>query len=117
MSDSTEQVFNRHLQAFGARDLDGLLADYAPNATMILVGGPTVHGPTELKPLFEGFMQEFGRPEVKFDVLGTVIEGEIAALTWTAETPEKIYDFGSETFVIRDGKIVSQVTAMKSRPR
>jgi ketosteroid isomerase-like protein len=117
MAESTEQVFNHHLQAFGLRDLDGLLADYAPDVTFILAGGPVVKGSAGLKPLFEGFIQEFGRPDVIFTPLSTTIEGEIAVLTWSAETPEKVYDFGSETFIIRDGKIVSQVTAMTSRAK
>lgn len=36
------------------------------------------------------------------------VEGEYAYILWTAETANNVYEVGTDTFVVRDGKIVTQ---------
>jgi len=45
------------------------------------------------------------------------IEGDYAYIVWRAETPDNIYDFGSDTFVIKNGMIVAQTFAGKIIPK
>jgi hypothetical protein len=45
------------------------------------------------------------------------MEGEIAFITWTAETADNTYEFGTDTFVVRDGKILVQTFAGKITPK
>jgi hypothetical protein len=36
------------------------------------------------------------------------VEGNYAYILWTAETADNVYEVGTDTFVVRDGKIVAQ---------
>ena len=36
------------------------------------------------------------------------VEDEYAYILWTAETADNVYELGTDTFVVRDGKIVAQ---------
>jgi len=45
------------------------------------------------------------------------IEGDYAYIVWSADTPDNIYDFGSDTFVVKNGKIVAQTFAGKIIPK
>ena len=38
-------------------------------------------------------------------------------LVWTAETPDNSYEFASEVFVIKDGRIRMQAFSAKVKPK
>jgi hypothetical protein len=42
-----------------------------------------------------------------------VVEGEIAYILWSGSSPQCNAPFATDTFVIRDGKIVAQTFAAK----
>ncbi len=73
---STEAVVDHHLASFFAHDLQGVVADYAPDAVMIVPAG-VLRGVHEIMPLFQGLFAEFARPGATFDLQQQVIEGEI----------------------------------------
>lgn len=113
---STEQVLDRHLEAFGKDDLAGLLADYADDAALITPQG-TVRGHAGLQSLFEGLLAEFGKPGTKFTLAQKHVRGELAYITWSAETADNVYELATDTFVIVGGKIVAQTFAGKITAR
>ena len=43
--------------------------------------------------------------------------GRVRYIVWTAETADNVYEFGTDTFVIRDGKILAQSFAGTIRPK
>ena len=45
------------------------------------------------------------------------VEGDYADIFWTAETADNVYEVGSDTFVVREGKIVAQSLAAKLTPK
>ena len=52
------------------------------------------------------------------EVLGPhIIEDETAFITWSAETADNVYDLGTDTFWIHDGKILVQTYAGKATPK
>jgi ketosteroid isomerase-like protein len=116
MSQSTEEVFNRHLQAFGAGDIDAMMADYTEDSFIISPFG-LMKGLAALRAFFEQISKEFSAPGTVFNLNETVIEGEIAYITWSAETAANTYSYGSDTFVIRDGKFVAQTFAGVITPK
>jgi ketosteroid isomerase-like protein len=117
MTFSTEQILDRHLAAFGSGSVGGLLEDYAPEATMITPDGAVKKGPAEIRPVFEVMLAEFAKPGMSFSLTGRTVDGETAWITWTAETADNVYEFGTDTFVIRDGKIQAQTFAVKARAK
>ena len=45
------------------------------------------------------------------------IDGDYAYILWTAETADNVYEVATDTFVVRDGKIVAQSFTGKVTPR
>jgi hypothetical protein len=60
---------------------------------------------------------EFGKPGSTFSMKQQSIEGDYAYILWTAETPDNVYEMATDTFVVRDGKIVAQSFAGKITPK
>src|SRR5262249_25297611 len=113
---STSDVLDRHMKAFVERDLDGVVADYSPDAVLFVLSGP-LKGPDAIKPFFEAFISEFAKPSSSFKMQLRSIEGEHAYILWTAETADNSYEFATDTFVVRHGKIVAQSFAAKIKPK
>jgi ketosteroid isomerase-like protein len=113
---STSEVLDRHLQSFAERDVDGVLADYSSDAVLFAPGGP-LKGPEAIKPLFESLISEFAKPGSSFTLQLRSIEGDHAYILWTAETADNWYEFATDTFVVRNGKIVAQSFAAKIKPK
>lgn len=104
---STKDVIDHHLKAFGDRDLKGVLSDYAPGVVFFTPDGP-LRGPNAIRPLFEALIAEFGKPGATFNMKQQFVEGDYAYILWTAETADNVYELGTDTFLVRDGKIVAQ---------
>ena len=45
------------------------------------------------------------------------IDGDTAYIVWKAETADNRYDLGTDTFVVKDGKIATQTFAGKVSPK
>lgn len=113
---STKDILDHHMQCFDAGDLPGILSDYAPDAVLFTPNGP-LKGIDAIRPLFQAIFAEFGKPDTTFSMTQYTIEGELAYIVWTAETADNVYDMGTDTFVIRNGKIVAQSFACKMTPK
>lgn len=104
---STKDVIDHHLKCFGEGDLEGILSDYAPDAVLFTSDGP-LRGSDAIKPLFQAMVAEFGKPGATFSMKQQFVEAEYAYILWTAETADNVYEVGTDTFVVRDDKIVAQ---------
>ncbi|HTK93083.1 MAG TPA: nuclear transport factor 2 family protein [Verrucomicrobiae bacterium] len=113
---STKDVLEHHMKCFGGGDLKGILAGYAPGAVVFTPDGP-LKGIDAIRPLFEAMFAEFAKPGAKFAMKQQSIEGDYAYLLWTAETADNVYEIGTDTFIVRDGKIVAQSIAGKITPK
>jgi len=113
---STQDVLDHHLECFGKGDLKGILSDYAPGVVLFTQNGP-LRGTEAIKPLFEALVAEFGKPGATFRMKQQFVEGEYAYIVWTAETADNVYEVGTDTFVVRDGKIVAQSFTGKVSPK
>ena len=113
---STKDVVDRHLKCFSERDLKGVLSDYAPGAVMFTQDGP-LRGAEAMRPLFQALIAEFGKPGSVFSMKQQFAEGDYAYILWSGETPDNVYELGTDTFVVRDGKIVAQSFTGKITPK
>lgn len=106
-SKQTRAVFDHHVQALG-EGLESVLSDYAEDAVLYTPDGPQ-RGLGEIRAFFEVFMAET-LPKLleSFELLRTDIDGEILYVTWSAGD---IAPLGTDTFLIRDGKIQIQTFA------
>ena len=113
---STKDVLDHHLKAFDQSDLNGVLSDYAPDAIFFTKDG-ALKGVDAIRPLFEALIAEFGKPGATFNMKQQVVEGDYAYILWTAETADNIYELATDTFVVREGKIVAQSFTGKVTPK
>ena len=113
---STKNVLEHHLKCFGEGDLEGILSDYAPSAVMF-TAERSVTGIDAIRPLFQEMFAEFGKPGATFTMRQQFVEGDYAYILWSAETADNVYELGTDTFVVRDGKIMAQSFTGKITPK
>ena len=113
---STKDVLDHHLKCFDEGDLEGILSDYAPSAVLFTADGP-LRGVNAIRPLFQAMVAEFGKPGAIFTVKQQFVEGDYAYILWSAETADNVYELGTDTFVVRDGKIMAQSFTGKIAPK
>ena len=106
----TEATVRHHLQAFVEQHgLDAILGDYAADACFLSEGRAYCG-----KPAIGEFFQEFlaalpaGAIE-RFTLRSLRVQGEVAYITWSAGPALPL---GTDTFVVRRGRIVAQTFAM-----
>jgi ketosteroid isomerase-like protein len=109
---TTNDVVDQHMKSFRENDLDGVLADYSSDAVLFTPGRP-LKGLGEIKPFFQAFLSEFAKPGASFSMRQQCVEGDYAYILWSAETADNSYEAATDTFVVRNGKIVAQSFAAK----
>ena len=104
-TETTRAVMAHHIAALDAGDLDAIMADYADDAVMISAAGGVQRGLAALRAVFADIPAGmFGAVEMVSDL----VEGEIGYIAWKMPG----VPLGTDTFVVRDGKIVAQTVAM-----
>jgi ketosteroid isomerase-like protein len=104
------------MKSFYEKNLDGVLADYSSDAVLFIPGKPLI-GLNAIKPFFQALLSEFAKPGASFSMRQQSIEGDYAYILWTAESADNSYEAATDTFVVRDGKIVAQSFAAKINPK
>jgi len=113
---TTNDVVNQHLKYFYEKNLDGVLADYSPDAVLFIPGGP-LRGPAAIKRFFQALVSEFSKPGAAFSMREQYADGDYAYILWSAETADNRYEAATDTFIVRNGKIVAQSFAAKITPK
>lgn len=113
---TTSNVLDNHLKCFGENDLVGVLADYSSDVVLFIPDGP-LKGADAIKPFFQAILSEFGKPGASFSMRQRYVEGDYAYILWSAETADNSYEVATDTFVVRNGKIVAQSFAAKITPK
>lgn len=109
----TQDVLDHHLQALAAGDVDEILKDYTQQSVMIEPNG-THRGLSELRAFFEPLLEGLFRPG-SYDITmdRSTVEGDVAYIVWHSRNDNVDISLGTDTFVIRDGKIAVQTFAAK----
>ena len=114
---STAEVLDHHLAAFGAADVDEVMIDYADEAVLYTPDGP-VRGAAAIREVFTKiFADVFPRVGSTLEMRQRFAEGDVAYIVWSAETPTARVPIGTDTFVVRNGKIVVHTFAAHFVPK
>lgn len=106
--DTTQATIENHLHAFFQQNIDGVLADYAEDAVMLIPEGP-LHGRAEIRNFFTNFMDTLPSGFLEaFKMRRQEFVGELGYIIWDARP---WVQFATDTFVVRDGKIALQTFA------
>jgi ketosteroid isomerase-like protein len=113
---TTRDVLTHHLNCFGKCDLAGTMADYAADSRFFTPDG-LLRGSEAIRGFFVRLFEEFAKPGTSFEMLRQEVDGDTAYLQWKGETADNRYELGTDTFIVRDGKIVTQTFAGKVSPK
>ena len=113
---STSDVLAHHLKCFAARDLDGLMEDYAADALFFTPDG-MLRGREAIRGVFEKLFNEFAKPGASITSKMRLVEGEYVYSVFTAETPDNAYELANDVFVVRNESIQMQAFTAKVRPK
>ncbi len=112
----TEAVLLHHLQAFGAGDVEEILKDYTKDSVLILPDA-TVRGIDDLRQTFTMFVTEILPAGSPFELKKQEIEGDTAYIFWAANSAKYDVPLGTDTFVVKGGKIIVQTFAGQIIPK
>jgi hypothetical protein len=84
-------------------DCDSQAKFFTPNGIL--------RGSTAIREFFSTLLEEFGKPGLSFERLREDIEGDTFYLVWKADTA------ATDTFVLQNGRIVTQTFAGKIVPK
>ncbi|MBR56390.1 hypothetical protein CMK19_21800 [Candidatus Poribacteria bacterium] len=111
---TVDDVFDHHIEVFGVGDLKGILTDYDSNSAM-LYKDRIWHGVEGAKQFFCMWLEDLMPPGSAFELISRLSHQQTLYITWRAETDKYIYDFGTNTFIVRDDKIWRQTVAAHIR--
>ena len=101
-----EETLLRHAEAFAKGDLDAFMSDYCEQAVLITPDG-ILRGRGEIRTFFEELLAVF-LPGSTFEVSQCTTERTMAYIVWSGRSEHVDIPFATETFMVRDGKILTQ---------
>lgn len=113
MPQTPEEVFDHHIKALVARDLDELVADYADDAVLITAAG-VARGKDGIRAAFAKLSDALS--DAVFDVKTRIFDGDVLLLEWVLDSPGAHVD-GCDTFLFGDGKIRAQTVSQVYQPK
>ena len=104
---TTKTIALRHQKTVMEQDIEGVMADFADNATSFINGQTFIEGKDNIRAMYE---HAFSQPSPgRIEHIGEVFHGDVAHITWTIPGAIK---YGSDAFVIIDDKIAYHMVTM-----
>jgi ketosteroid isomerase-like protein len=98
----TEAIIGHHLHAFFDKSIDGVVADYAEDAVLVVQAGP-LRGIAEIRSFFADFIGTMPAGFLEaFEMKKQEFVGELGYIVWAAAP---WVQFATDTFIVRDGRI------------
>jgi hypothetical protein len=113
---STEEILDHHLGCFASCDVEATLSDYTESSVLLTPQG-ALRGLPAIRAFFETAYAELRQPGTQFRLQQKLVDGDCAFVAWEGETSVSTYEAASDTFVIRDGRIIVQTFAAKVTPK
>ena len=104
-----EAVVAEHVDALNKCNVDRLMAQYPKTVAILLPGGVTVEGRTDVRALFEGFCA--GLNGITFVAIKSWTIGKTVNVQWVATAPFLAAPYyGADAYVTHKGLLAAQVT-------
>jgi len=119
VSSSSRKIIERHLSNFlQDNDLEAVVSDYT-DESILITQDATYRGTQDIRAFFDGLIKHFPKQQSTFELDKLVVNDELAYIVWHADTPSLEVAYGTDTFVIKDGKIHQQTFAaqLEFKPR
>ena len=103
----SKEVVMNHLNAFLDNNLEALISDYT-NDSVLITQASTYSGTEEINAFFVDLSMHFPKQESNFVLDKVVANVDLVYIVWRAKTPSLQVPIGSDTFIIKNGKIYQQ---------
>lgn len=113
MARTPQEIFDHHIHALVARDVDDLLADYTDDSVLITAAG-VAQGRDGIRAAFSQLADALA--SAVFDIKSKTYHGEILLLEWALDSPGFQVD-GVDTFIFDDDSIRVQTISQLVRPK
>jgi len=113
MGRTPQEIFDHHIHALVARDVDDLLADYTDESVLVTVDG-VAQGRDGIRAAFSRLADALA--EAVFDIKSKTYHGDVLLLEWTLDSPGFQVD-GVDTFLFGDDSIRVQTISQLVRPK
>ncbi len=110
LSGTSRNLIMHHLSSFQDNDLKTLMTDYTDKSVLVTQTA-TYTGLKEIEGFFAGLIPQFPKPMSKFELDKLIVNNEFVYIVWHAKTPSLDVPLGSDTFIMKDGKIYYQTFA------
>jgi len=107
---AVREIIMHHLGSFRDNDLEAVVSDYTSESVLITQDA-TYSGLEEIKAFFAGLMLHFPKQESRFELDKLVVDDGLAYIAWHANTPSLNVSLGTDTFILKEGKIHRQTFA------
>ena len=108
--EQTKEILQHHWDAFQANDLEATMADYT-EASILVTPDRTFKGLAAIRENFEYAFAVLPKDSTTMKLTKTIVVEDIGYIHWEAKTPKLNFSFGTDTFIIHDGKILRQTFA------
>ncbi len=112
----TKSILEHHFQTIQHNDIDGVMMDYTEESILITPNS-TYKGLAEIRANFIRVFESMPANGTTITFTKSETNRDIAYVVWKATTPTLEFKYATDTFVIINGKIVSQTFAGKSWTR
>src|ERR1043165_7436255 len=106
----TQDVLNHHLNCFAQNDLDGIMQDYTPESKLSTPEG-TLKGIDAIRGFYVQVFPLFPTGKTSIDLKHMFVNDERAYIAWSTDSPIASIPIGTDSFIVRDGKIYWQTLA------
>ena len=113
--ESTSKVLQHHWDAFQANDLEATMEDYTEESILI-TPDKTFKGLAEIRENFVFAFSVFPKDSSKLLLNKSIVKDDVGYIIWEANAPKVKLSFGTDTFIIQNGKIIRQTYAGVAAP-
>ena len=127
-ADSPQAVLDHHVKAMTAGDLDAVMADYADDALLVaphgiapgqsnVSGNDVFSGKANIRKFFAVLTDKDHNPS--FKTMTSTFESrgnDVMLMKWMQNKGKPDQVSGTDTWIIRGGKVITQVVAVDAAP-
>src|SRR5688500_861102 len=108
--EKTKEVLDHHWTAFKNNDLEETMKDYTEESVLVTPNA-TYNGLEEIRNNFVNAFKAFPKDSTTFTLDKSIVVKDIGYILWQSKTPGFNLSYATDTFIIRDGKIIRQTFA------
>jgi ketosteroid isomerase-like protein len=113
----TRAILDHQYEAFSAGSADEVIKDFAEDAVLIRADA-VFRGSTAIHSAYsEMFAGRFKPGTYDFTLDAEQVVGDVAYISWRANSATEEIALGTDTFVVRDGRIIAQTYTALIKPK